>query len=132
LAERGGRHKDAAVEPFVLSGGSLQERSRPKVIFGGIHLRALGDAAEHIVRTVAQAAIAHLDQDSVAGPQHVVGLQLRDPVVAENLPVGATRQDRALKHGALESTFKDVDDSAQPAWRRADLDRRGKDALDIA
>src|SRR5204862_2039461 len=116
------RDEHSFVEPVVHPGRHEKRRRRAEVVLGRIHVLAVGQAPDHLGRSVPDTAIADLDQHAVGRLEQVDGFGDRDTVAANELPVRTAAEHLAVQRRTRERAVEDRDHAPQPLGRLADDD----------
>src|SRR5262249_44636119 len=130
---RAAAERQDAIEPGGGGMRRLEPQARTEVIEAGIDRLAAPQPRHDVGRPMAQAVAGNEDARAVRGLDRVARLEMRDAVLADDLPVGAARQDPAVEPCAVHAAAQNVDDAALAIGRVAeqkDIGKLGVDAED--
>jgi hypothetical protein len=101
--------REDAIQPGVLNGSGLKERSCPEVILRGVDRLVPPEPLSHLVRLVQHPRIVGIDEFAVIRPERDSNVQCPRTIRALDEPVTAAGKHSALESGALESASLDED-----------------------
>jgi hypothetical protein len=119
-----GRDGDDLVEPEIGGGARLEKGRGSEIVLGWVDRDAAVEAFDDGGGTMPHAAIDHVDERSVLGPQSRPNVELKDAVGTLDDPIGTAGKDGSAQPRSVEMPAGDLDDAAVAEGRRAQAQRR--------